>query len=105
MPIIKMKGSLQNFQEEFTASEELTEEYSTFSDMSKEDSESDINVDETQDPENPQIPETLQTHHTYDTTIHDKDNSIHDEYDISENENKTEIETFEHYGEQIHETE
>ena len=45
-------------------------------------------------------------------TIHDeenssetKDNSIHDEYDTSENENIIEIETFEHYGEKIHETE
>ena len=33
-------------EEEFTTSEELTEdEYSTFPDMSKQDSESDINVD------------------------------------------------------------
>ena len=37
--------------------------------------------------------------------MHDKDNSIHDEYDTSENENITEIETFEQYGEKIHETE
>ena len=45
-------------------------------------------------------------------TIHDeekssetKDNSIHDEYDTSEHENISEIETFEHFGEKIHETE
>ena len=45
-------------------------------------------------------------------TIHDeenssetKDNSIHDEYDTSENENIAEIETFEQYGEKIHEIE
>ena len=45
-------------------------------------------------------------------TIHDeenssetKDNSIHDKYDTSENENTIEIETFEHYGEKIHEKE
>ena len=37
--------------------------------------------------------------------MHDKDDLIHDEYDTSENENITEIETFEHYGEKIHETE
>ena len=37
--------------------------------------------------------------------MHDKDDSIHDEYDTSEDENITEIETFEHYGEKIHETE
>ena len=92
-------------EEEFTTSEELTEEYSTFSDMSKQDSESDINVDDTQDEQNPHTPETLQTHNAYNTTMHDKDNLIHDEYDTSENENLTEIETFEHYGEKIHETE
>ena len=40
----------------------------------------------------------------YNTTIHDKDDVIHDEYDTSENENITEIETYEHYGEIIHET-
>ena len=41
-------------EEEFTTSEELTEdEYSTYSDMSKQDSESDINVDETQNEKNP----------------------------------------------------
>ena len=37
--------------------------------------------------------------------MHDKDDSIHDEYDTSEVENITEIETCEHYGEKIHETE
>ena len=30
---------------------------------------------------------------------------IHDEYDTSKDENITEIETYEHYGEKIHETE
>ena len=37
--------------------------------------------------------------------MHDKDDSIHDEYDTSEDDNITEIETYEHYGEKIHETE
>ena len=37
--------------------------------------------------------------------MHDKDNLILDEYDTSENKNITEIETFEQYGEKIHETE
>ena len=37
--------------------------------------------------------------------MHDKDNLIHDEYDTSADEHITEIETFEHYGEKIHETE
>ena len=37
--------------------------------------------------------------------MHDKDISIHDEYDTSENENITEIEIYEDYGEKIHETE
>ena len=92
-------------QEEFTTSEELTEEYSTLLDMSIQNSESDINVDETQDQENPQTPETLQIHNMYNTTMHDKDNLTHDEYDTSENQNITEIETYEDYGEKIHETE
>ena len=92
-------------EEEFTTSEELTQdEYSTFSDMSKQDSESDINVDETQHQEHSYTPE-LQIHNMYNSTKHDKDNSIHDEYDTSENEHITEIETFEQSGEKIHETE
>ena len=33
--------------------------------MSKQDSESDINVDDTQDQENSQAPETLQIHNVY----------------------------------------
>ena len=89
-------------EEEFTTSEEMTEdEYSTFLDMSKQDSESDINVDDTQHQENSYTPETLQNN----TTIHDKHNLIHDEYDTSENEHIIEIETIEHYGEKIHEPE
>ena len=92
-------------EEEFTTSEELTEEYSTFSDMSKQDSESDINVGDTQDEQNPQTPETLQIHTTYNKTMHDEDDAIHDEYDTSEDENTIEIETYEGYGEKIHETE
>ena len=92
-------------EEEFTTSEELKEEYSTFLDMSKQNSASDINVDDTQDEQNTHTPETLQIHNIYNTTMHDKDNSIHDEYDTSENENTIENETFKHYGEKIHETE
>ena len=69
--------------------------------MSKQDSESDINIDDTQDQENSPTPKTLQ----YNTTMHDKDDLIHDEYDTSEDQNITEIETFEHYGEKIHEAE
>ena len=37
--------------------------------------------------------------------MHDKDDFIHDEYDTSQNANITEIETYEHYGNKIHETE
>ena len=93
-------------QEKFTTSEELTEdEYSTFSDMSKQNSESDINVDETQDQENPHTSETLQIHNICNTTMHNKDNSIHDEYDTSEDKNIIEIDTFEDFGENIHEAE
>ena len=75
------KGESTKIEEEFTTSEELTEdEYSTFSDMSKLDSESNINIDDTQDEQISHTPETLQNN----TTMHDKDNSIHDEYDTLE---------------------
>ena len=37
--------------------------------------------------------------------MHDKDDLIYDKNDTSEDENTIEIETFEHYGEKIHETE
>ena len=92
-------------QEEFTTSEELTEEYSTFSHMSKQDSQSDINIDDTQDEQNSHTPVTLQIHNTYNTSMHDKADLIHDEYNTSEDKNITEIETYEDYGEKIHETE
>ena len=69
--------------------------------MSNQNSESDISVDETQHQESSYSPETLQNN----TTMHDKDNSIHDEYDTLENENTIEIEAIEDYGEKIHETE
>ena len=110
-PIIKVKtneeldteeGESNTDEQESTISIKEEDEYSTFSDMSKQDSESDINVDETQHQENSYTPETLQNN----TTIHDNDDLIiHDEYDTSENENTIEIETFEHYEEIIHETE
>ena len=47
------EGESTKVQEEFTTSQEFPEEYSTFSVMSKQDSESDINVDDTQDEQNP----------------------------------------------------
>ena len=107
-PIIEVKTNEkldtdegESIEEEYTTSEELTEEYSTFSDMSKQDSEADINVDETQHQENPHTPEILQNN----TTIHDNDDLIHDENNTSENENIIEIETYEHCGEKMHETE
>ena len=99
------EGESNTDEQESTISNKEEDKYSTFSDVSKQNSESDINVDETQDQENPQTPETLQIHNIYNTTIHDKDDLIHDEYDTSEDENITEIETYEDYGEKIHETE
>ena len=96
------EGESNEEEEEFTTSEEMTEdEYSTFSDMSKQDSESDVNVDETQHQENSYTPETLQNN----TTMHDIDDLIHDENNTSEDENIIEIEAIEQYGEKIHETE
>ena len=113
-PIIKVKtnealdtekGESNTDEQESTISNREEEKYSTSSDMSKQDTESDINIDYTQDEQNSHTPETLQIHNTYNTTMHDKDDLMHDEYDTSEDENITEIETFEHYGEKLHETE
>ena len=73
--------------------------------MSKQDSESDINIDDTQDEQNSHTPETLKTHNIYNTTMHDKDDLIHHEYDTSEDENITEIDILEDYGEKFHERE
>ena len=112
-PIIKVKtnekldtekGESNKDEQEYTISNKEEEEYSTFSDMSKQNSESDINVDNIQDEQNSHTPE-LQIHNIYNTTMHDKDDLIHDEYDTSENENITKIETYEDFGEKIHETE
>ena len=108
-PIIKVntneeldteEGESNTDEQESTISIKEEDEYSTFSDMSNQDSESDINVDENQHQENSYISETLHNN----TTIHDKHNLIHDEYDTSENEHIIEIETIEQYGEKIHET-
>ena len=90
------EGESNEEEEEFTTSEELTKD---------EYSRKDVNVDETQHQENSHTPETLQIHNTYNTTMHDKHNLIHEEYNTSENENIIEIETIEQYGEKIHETE
>ena len=73
--------------------------------MLKQDSESDINTDDTQDEQNSHTPEALQIHNIYNTAMHDKDDLIHDEYDTSEDENIPEIEIYEDYGEKIHDTE
>ena len=97
----KDEGESTKVEEEYTTSEELTEEYSTFSNMSKQVSEPDINVDETQHQDNSYTPETLQNN----TTIHDNDDLTDDENNTSESENIIEIETYEHYGEKLHETE
>ena len=78
-------------EQESTISNKKEEEYSTFSDLSKQNFESDINVDDTQDQENSHTPETLQINNIYGTTMHDKDDLIHDEYDTSEDENTTKL--------------
>ena len=99
------EGESNTDEQESTISMKEEDEYSTFSDMSKQDSESDINIDDNQDEQNTHTPETLQIHNTYNTKMHDKDDLIYDKNDTSEDENTIEIETFEHYGEKIHETE
>ena len=94
------EGESNTDEQETTTSNKEDKEFSTFSDMSKQDSESDINIDDTQHQENPHTPETLLNNRA----MHDKDDLIHDEYDTSEDENITKIETYEQYGENIHET-
>ena len=84
---------------------EEEEKSTTSSDMSNQDSESNIIIDDIQDEQNSHTPEKLKIHNIYNTTMHDNDDLIHDEYDTSEDENTIEMETFEHYGEKIHETE
>ena len=86
-----VEGESNTNEQESTISNKEGKEYSTFLDMSKQNSESDINVDDTQHLENPHTPETLQIHNVYNTTMHDIDYSIHDESDTSEDENITEI--------------
>ena len=89
-PIIKVKtneeldteeGESNTNEQESTLSIKEEDEYSTFSDISEQDSESNINVDDTQDEHNSQTPETLQIDNINNTTMHDKDDLIHDEYD------------------------
>ena len=99
------EGESNTDEQESTISMKEEDENSTFSDMSKQDSESDINIDDNQDEQNTHTPETLQIHNTYNTKMHDKDDLLYDKNDTSEDENTIEIETFEHYGEKIHETE
>ena len=99
------EGETNTNEQESTISNKEEEEYSTFSDMSKQNSEPDINIGDTQDEQNSHTPETLQIHNMYNTTMHNKNDLIHDEYDTSEDENITEIETYEDYGEKLHETE
>ena len=99
------EGESNTDAQESTISNKAEEESITSSDMSEQDSESDTNVDDTQDQEKSQIPETLQIHNVCNTMMHDKEDSIHDEYDTSEDENTTEIETYEHNGKKINDTE
>ena len=98
------EGETTKVQEEFTTSEELTEDI-----LHLQTCQNKIlnltNIDDTQAEQNSHTPETLQIHNVYNTTMHDKDNSIHDKYHTSKDENITEIETYKHYGEKIHETE
>ena len=113
-PIIKVnaneeldteEGESNTYEHKSTISIKEEDEYSTFSDTSKLDSESDINVHDTQDEHISHTPDTLQIHITYNTAMHDKHNLIHEEYGTSDDKNTIEIETFGHYGEKIHETE
>ena len=80
------EGESNTDEQESTISNKEEEECSTFSDMSKQDPESDINIDDNQDEQNSHTPETLQIHNIYNTTMHDKDglmvNMIHQKIKI-----------------------
>ena len=58
------KNQLENVDTDEGESIQEEEKSTTSSDMSKQDSVSDINVDDTQDEQIPQTPETLQIHNT-----------------------------------------
>ena len=75
------EGESNTDEQESTISNEEEEEYSTSSDMSKQDSKSDINIDDTQEEQNPYTPETLQIYKIYNTRMLDNDDLIHDDYD------------------------
>ena len=77
-PIIKVKtneeldteeGESNKDEQEYAISIKEEDEYSTFSHMSKQDSEFDINVHDTQDEQNSHTPETLQIHDKYNTRM------------------------------------
>ena len=85
--LIQRKGKSNKEEEEFTTSSE----------MSEQDSESDTTVDDTEESE---TTETLQVHNVLNNTIHDEDDSIHDEDESPDEEHATEIETYEDNGEQ-----
>ena len=67
--LVTEEGESNTDEKESTISNKEEDQYSTFSDMSKQDSESDINVDDTQDEQNSHTAETLQIHNVYNTTI------------------------------------
>ena len=56
------EGESNTNEQESTISNQEEEEYSIFLDMSKQNSQSDINVHDTQHQENPHTPKTLQIH-------------------------------------------
>ena len=62
------EGESNTNEQEFTILNKEEEKYSTFSDMSKLGSQSDINVHDTQDEKISHTPEKLQIHNTYNTT-------------------------------------
>ena len=78
------------------------ERFTTASEMSEQDSESDTTADDTEDSK---PTETIQVHNMCNTTMHDADDSTHDEDDSLEDENVTRIETYADNAEQNNEQE
>ena len=86
----------ENLDTEERESNEEEEEFTTSSEKSEQDSESDTS---TEDEQETNATETHQVHHGMNETTHDEENSSEYEDDTPEDENVTEMQTYENNGE------
>ena len=78
-------------------SNEAEDKSTTSSELSEQDSKSDIM---TEDEQEPNTTETHQVHNVLNETTHDQENSLEAEADKSEDENVTDMQTYGNNGEQ-----